>query len=838
MLPEALEAQDLCPQFTLEERGIRTSDDISPSAAAIGQDRGFEALRFGVDIRAPGYNLFLLGREGTGMQEAAVGFLKERALQEITPADWVYVSNFAQWHRPNAMRLPPGQGRRLADAMDKFIAEVRESVPAFLEAEENQNRIRAIEEDYQQRPEKALEDLRTRAAEKSIALIRTPMGFGFGPLSGDQIVKPEVFKKLPKTEREKIEAEIEGFQKELQAILKQIQNWDRERREAIRKLISELTALAIGTAMEQLLADFRMLPEVLDHLEDVRRDLVENFHGILAMQQKARQAAIAEGAGDSHGDLDGFERYRVNPLVVHEDGQGAPVVIEDHPTLFNLAGRVEHLARYGALVTDFNLIKAGALHRANGGYLVLDARKVLTEPFAWDALKRALKAANITIESPGQSLSLVATVSLEPEPIPLDIKVVLVGERMVYYLLSELDPEFPELFKIEADFDETMDRDAPAEDEFLGGLAERIRRVGLRPFDSGALAQVLRHSVRLAGDRKKLSIEWRGITDLLREANHLAAKSGRSLVLAEDVRGSIDLRIRRADRLREKSLEAMHREQVLIDSTGTRVGQINALSVLQLGGFAFGRPSRITARVRLGAGKVIDIEREVELGGPLHSKGILILSGFLSARYAPKDPFSLAATLVFEQSYGGVDGDSASAAELYCLLSALSELPLRQDLAVTGSVNQFGDVQAIGGVNEKIEGFFDLCKLRGLTGSQGVLIPVANRDHLVLKDDVVSAVADGKFHVYAVRRIDQGIALLTGKDAGERDRQGRFPKDSVNGLVEERLRSFARARRDFGRTGPGGQGADGQGPDGQVPEGSGQSAAVAMGPAKARRAKS
>jgi lon-related putative ATP-dependent protease len=454
------------------------------------------------------------------------------------------------------------------------------------------------------------------------------------------------------------------------------------------------------------------------------------------------------------------------------------------------------------------------LHRANGGYLVLEARKVLAEPFAWEALKRALKAGNIAIESPGQSLSLVATVSLEPEPIPLDLKVVLIGERLIYYLLSELDPEFPELFKIEADFDETMDRSSESEERFLGGLAERIQSAGLRPFAVGAIAEVLRRAVRLAGDREKLSIEWRSVTDLLQEANHLAGRGTRELVSAEDVRKAVDQQIRRADRMREKSLEAIRRNHVLIDCSGTRIGQINGLSVLQLGGFAFGRPNRITARVRLGAGKVIDIEREVELGGPLHSKGILILSGFLSARYAPKEPFSLSATLVFEQSYGGIDGDSASAAELCSLLSALAELPLRQDLAVTGSVNQLGDIQAIGGVNEKIEGFFDLCKARGLTGNQGVLIPEVNRDHLVLRDDVVAAVTEGQFHIYPICSIDQGIALLTGVEAGERDGEGLFPEKSVNGLVEQRLRSFAQARRDFGRIGQGDAAEAGAGGDG------------------------
>jgi lon-related putative ATP-dependent protease len=426
----------------------------------------------------------------------------------------------------------------------------------------------------------------------------------------------------------------------------------------------------------------------------------------------------------------------------------------------------------GALLTDFNLIKPGALHKANGGYLILDIRKVLLQPYAWEGLKRAMQAGQIRIESVGQMLSLISTVSLEPEPIPLDVKVALFGDRLLYYLLWHLDPEFGELFKVEADFEEQMDRDGKNQLLYAQLIGTLARKDELRPFDRGAVARAIEHSARMVGDAEKLSTQMRNITDLLREADYWAGETGNGAVTAADVQRAIDAQIYRSDRLQERVQEAILRETILIDTEGEEISQVNGLSVIQLGNFSFGRPTRITARVRLGKGEVVDIEREVELGGPIHSKGVLILSGFLGARYAGERPLSLSASLVFEQSYGGVEGDSASSAELYALLSAIAEVPIKQSMAVTGSVNQHGQVQAIGGVNEKIEGFFDVCKARGLTGEQGVLIPVSNVKHLMLRQDVVKAVDAGQFHIYPVEMVDQGIEILTGVPAGERDEEG------------------------------------------------------------------
>ena len=493
-----------------------------------------------------------------------------------------------------------------------------------------------------------------------------------------------------------------------------------------------------------------------------------------------------------------FNRYRVNVLLAHDIDAGAPVVFESLPSYNNLIGRIEHTAQQGALLTDFTMIRAGALHRANGGYLLLDALKVLIQPFAWDALKRALESKKVKIESLGQITSLISTVSLDPEEIPLDVKVILLGEPIIYYLLSFYDHEFADLFKVQVDFGHDMNR-SDNQQQYARLLATMARKEKLMPFDRHAVARIIDQSARLADDNEKLSTHMRSLRDLMQESDYWARERGESTVAADDVQQAIDAQVHRADRIRERLQEEIERGTIMIDTAGSKVGEINALSVMMLGGYSFGRPSRISARVRLGKGNVVDIEREVKMGGPIHSKGVLILSHFLGARYALDYPLSLSASLVFEQSYGGVEGDSASSAELYALLSALAEVPVRQSLAVTGSVNQHGEIQAIGGVNEKIEGFFDLCNSRGLSGEEGVLIPAANVKHLMLRHDVVAAVEAGKFSVYPVTSVDEGIELLTGVSAGVREADGKFTADSINRLVEDRLIHFSMQLKHFAK---------------------------------------
>jgi lon-related putative ATP-dependent protease len=562
-----------------------------------------------------------------------------------------------------------------------------------------------------------------------------------------------------------------------------------------------VTASSTGQLIDEMRARWADVPAVLEYLADVEKDVVDNAEDFLPAPEGANAVkALLGGRGEKRPT----RRYQVNVLVTRTSETGAPVVYEDHPTHANLVGRVEYVAELGNLVTDFTLIQAGALHRANGGYLIVDARRLLQQPLAWDELKRALRSKAIRIESVGQALSLATTASLEPEPIPLDAKVVLLGERYLYYLLSQLDPEFPELFKVAADFEEEIERTGEGEQLYARLLGTFARREGLRPLDPGAVSRAVEQASRRAADAERLQVHAETVADLLREADHLAGQAGAAVVGADHVQAALDAQVRRASRVRERIQEDIRRGTLLLDTSGEAVGQVNGLSVLQLGGYAFGRPTRITARVRLGSGSVVDIEKEVALGGPLHSKGVLILSGFLGQRFASERPLSLAASLVFEQSYSGVEGDSASCAELVALLSALGEVPVRQGRAITGSVNQHGQVQPIGGVNEKIEGFFDVCRAAGLTGDQGVLIPASNVKHLMLRADVVEAAEKGLFRVWPIETVDEAVELLTGVPAGERGAEGRYPEGTVNRRVDDRLAAFAEKARTFGRGAPAG----------------------------------
>ena len=762
-------------------------------SALSSQPRAFDAVSFAVAIKERGYNLFVLGPPGSGKHWGVRDFLRQELTEGKPPSDWVYVNNFKTPHRPMAIELAPGRGVELEKAMEALIEDLRTGLPAVFESEDYQNRQGSIEATLRQRQEEAFEALNEEAARESVAIVRTPQGFAMAPAPDGEVIKPEAFNALPPEERAAYEAKVKTLQEKLAAILKSVPRWQKDRRDQLRALNREVAGTVVDHAVEDVRNGFADVAPVLAYLDELRADLIANAPLFLARDEEQSPfagTALADGR---------FDRYRVNTLVDRRADAGAtPVVVEDHPTLGNLVGRVEHLQQQGALVTNFRLIKAGSLHHANGGYLLIDARSILTEPFAWQALKRALRVGAIRIESLGEQMSSIHTITLEPDPIPLDVKVVLFGDRQLYYLLSELDPDMRDLFKVMADFDDTAEWTDAGEDLYASLVGAVARRQKLRPLDPGAVARVVEQAARNADDAQKLSLHIGPLADLLREANHWAGSAASETIGADHIQRAIDECLARADRIRRTSQEMILRDIAMIDTDGEAVGQINALSVLSLREGTFGRPSRITARARVGTGTVVDIEREVELGGPLHSKGVLILSGFLQARYALDVPISLTASLVFEQSYGGVDGDSASSAELYALLSALSGVPIRQSIAVTGSVNQLGEVQAIGGANHKIEGFFDICAERGLTGRQGVTIPQSNIQHLMLRRDVVEACRAGRFRVWSVSTIDQGIEVLTGRPAGERGGDGGFPDGSINRLVEDRLISFANSRRAFG----------------------------------------
>jgi lon-related putative ATP-dependent protease len=765
-----------------EELPFQLSSELADAPAMIGQERAAEAVEFALRMRRKGYNVYALGPAGTGRHQLVEDLLKGSAPTESTPPDWCYVNNFADPQKPHCLDLPAGQAAGFAAAMKHLIDELRIALPAAFERDEYRARREVVEQQFKGHSEEAFGGLQERADVKGITLIRTPMGLALAPQRDGKVMQREDFEALPEEERKRIEADLAAAQTELEAVMRRVPQWEREHRDALRALNRDTTGFAVASLIGDLRKEYADLPDVIEYLDAVERDIKENVDDFLPQPQQSGEPSSQPATASAQAAMEDmrFRRYQVNVVVDNGGRQGAPVIYEDNPTYQNLVGRVEHLARFGALITDFNLILAGALHRANGGYLILDAERLIAGGYGWAALKRALQSGEIRIESIEQALSLASTVTLQPEPIPIDVKVVLVGSPLLYYLLSSRDDDFAELFKIAADFDDRVARSGEATLLYARVIATIVRREHLRAFDRDAVARVIEQAARLAGDSDRLSTSMRAIVELLQEADQLAADAGKEVVGAAEVQGALDAKVRRGDRIYRRMQEEIGRRTIRIETDGEMLGQINGLSVISLGALAFGNPTRITAQVRMGRGEVVDIEREVQLGGPLHSKGVLILSGFLGGRFGASRPLSLHASLVFEQSYGGVDGDSASAAELFALLSALAEVPIRQCFAVTGSVDQHGIIQAIGGANEKIEGFFDVCKAAGLTGKQGCIIPASNVKHLMLRADVVAAAEAGQFRVIPMETIDQGLELLTGVAA-----------DITNRKIAARLDDFA-----------------------------------------------
>lgn len=774
--------------------GFQTTGELECLPGLIGQSRALDAVRFGAGIRHLGYNVYVMGPPGVGKRSLVNQLLAQKATDAHESADWCYLNNFSQPHKPQALRLPSGRGAELQRQMAQLVDYLRTAIPALFEGDEYRAKAEAIHDEYGKRQEQEFAELGNEAVKQKVALLRTPGGFAFAPTRNHEVITPAEYEKLPKDEQHAISVVISGLQERLEKIISQIPLWWKERDERVKQLNRDTILSVVAHVMDELRTRFADLASVQSYLNDVQHDMVDNADDFRKQEESTKLSGLTIVARET------FHRYQVNVLVTNGKQVGPPVVSEDNPTYSNLVGRVEHVAQLGALVTDFTLIKPGALHRANGGFLLLDVRKVLAQPYAWDGLKRALQSREIRIESLGQMFSLVNTVSLEPEPIALDVKIILFGDRIFYYLLQQYDPDFSELFKVAADFEEQVERNAETHVLYARLMASICTQEKLLPLDNHAVAAAIDRFARLAGDTQRLSTHLQGLSSLLLEADYWAREAGRSVTLADNVQQAIDAQIRRQDRLRGRLQEAILRGTLLIDTQGAVVGQINGLSVLDMGGFAFAQPTRITAITRLGEGDMVNIEREVKLSGAIHSKGVLILSALLAARYARNQPLALSASLVFEQSYGLVDGDSASLAEWCVLISHLAQVAVLQSLAVTGSINQLGQVQAIGAVNEKIEGFFDICQARGLTGSQGVLIPSANVKHLMLRQAVVQAAQAGQFHIYAVDTVDQAIALLTATPAGETDASGVYPTGSVNCRVAARVAELTALRKTFAQT--------------------------------------
>lgn len=769
-----------------EELPFDSTDGLQPLTFELGQERALEALDYGLAVSVPGFNVFLAGSTGSGRRELLRGLLeRRRADRASVPSDWCYVNNFDDAAKPIALRLPAGRGRQLRADMQQTVEELLTVLPATFQGDEYQARVQELGELFQDRESEALQALAEKASAQGVAMLKTPSGYTLAPLKDGDVLAPAEFEKLPDAERGAILAAIEHLKEKLKGIVRQLPGWKKESRDRFRELNRDFCRQAVSPLFEKLRSSYSDQPTVVEWLTSAEAAVMDEAE---TFTQQQHDSAIPDNLRERVRE---FPQFSVNVLIDHGDSDGVPVVHEDNPSFGNLLGRAEQVAQMGTLVTDFTLIRAGALHRANGGYLVLEAEKVLANAFAWTALKRTLHAGEVRIQSLDQVFSFGSTVQLEPEAIPLNVKVILLGDYLTGYLLQEYDPEFATLFKVSADMAPDVARTQDSTHLFAHLLASVQRRDGLLPIDRGGIARCVELASRLAGDAARLHLHQGRLGNVLVEADFLARRDGASKIEGRHVASALDAAERRRSQWQERAQEQILRERTLVATSGDVVGQINGLAVHSLGDHHFGLPTRITATARLGSGKVLDIEREVDLGGRIHSKAVMIISALLANRWARERPLPLAATLVFEQSYGGIEGDSASVAELAALVSAIADVPLRQDLAVTGSLNQHGAVQPIGGVNEKIEGFFDLCAARGLSGSQGVVIPAANRDQLMLATRVREAVGAGQFAVYAVATADDALTLLTGVSIEAID----AAMDSrIEGLIQQ-ARRHAHAER-------------------------------------------
>ncbi len=782
-------------RFTCDEAqfDFTSTAEVSPLTEIVGQERAIRAVNFGVSMPNEGYNIYAMGPPGAGKTSAIMEFLRQRSREMPRPSDWCYVQNFADADKPGYLRLPPGVGTEFRKDMEQLIAELQQEVPRALESEDYDNERNRIIQEIQRKRSAEFTQLEQKAQESSFTIQKGSAGLLLVPIVDGKLMSQEQYAQLSPEQRSEIEARSEALQAELAKTMRAVQALEKEGRRQLADLERNVAMSAIGHHIEELKEKYADNASVMHYLTDMEQDIIEH---VGAFRPSEEMQPNPQFFGMPMPQVS-FDRYKINVIVDNAQIEGAPVVIEHNPTYQNLIGRIERQAQFGALVTNFTMIKAGALHRANGGYLMVHAYHLLRQPFTYEVLKRTLRTGEIRITDLGQEYSLISTVSVEPEPIPLDVKVVVIGNPTYYYLLQAYDEEFGGLFKVQADFDSTMERTPENIQSYAQFLKTRCDAEGLRHFAPNGVARLVEYASELASNQEKLSTRFSDICDQAREASFYASHNGNSLVTRADVQAAIDEKIYRANRIEQRLQEMIEKGQIFISTTGDVVGQVNGLSVMSLGNYAFGKPSRITARTYMGSGGVVNIEREVRLSGPIHNKGVMTLTGYINGKYGQDKPVSMSAQLSFEQLYEGVEGDSASSTELYALLSSLSGFPIKQGFAVTGSVNQHGEIQPIGGATEKITGFYEVCKAFGLTGDQGVLIPKSNVVNLMLKEDIIEAVRGGKFHIYPVETIDQGIEILTGQPAGERGADGTYPEGTINWAIEKRLLEFAKGLKAF-----------------------------------------
>jgi len=769
---------------------FNTTDDIQGIPGTIGQEKAMRALDFGLSMDSSGFNIFALGETGTGKMTTVMTALKEKAAGEKVPEDWCYVHNFKDPDTSIAIPLDPGNGIAFQKEMDDLVKAVRLEIPKAFESKEYEMQKNRIMEEFQQKQSEYFSRLDEEAKTRGFAVKRGPTGVLIAPIreNGEPLTKEE-FEALDEKARKKMEETGRMFQEKLNDVVRVLRDADKLVHDMLAKLERMVALDLVGPLIEVMKTKYKNNGKITTYLEDVKEEILSHLDEFRPTEEQPSPLPFLKMPKAEPS----FAKYTVNVIVNNSDSKGAPVVFESNPTYLNLFGRIEYRVAYGMASTDFTMIKAGALHRANGGYLVIDTMDLFKNPFSYDALKRALKNREIKIEDVLEQYRMISTTGLKPEAVPLNTKVVLVGSPYIYYILYSLDEESRELFKVKADFDSRMDRTPESMAQYAGFIANCQREEKLLPFDRTGVASIIELSSRFADHQDKLSVKFSSIMDLMREAHYWAKKEGSAVVKGKHVRKAIEEKVFRVNRVEERMREMMLEDTIIVDTSGTKVGQVNGLAVLDLGDYSFGKPSRITAKTFAGKAGIVNIERETKMSGKIHEKAILIISSYLGSKYATKNPISLSASITFEQLYEMIEGDSATCAELYALLSSISGVPLKQNYAVTGSMDQNGDVQPIGGVNQKIEGFFELCKIRGLDGSQGVIIPKRNAKHLVLKQEVVEAVREGKFSIYTIDTMEEGLELLAGMPAGELQEDGTYPEGTINYLVAKRLAEIGKA---------------------------------------------
>jgi lon-related putative ATP-dependent protease len=769
---------------------FKTTSDIEPLSETIGQKRALSALDFGLGIDSHGFNIYILGESGTGKLTTIKTILDEKSKKEPVPNDWCYVFNFKNADVPQALSFPPGTGLTFQKAMDEFISSLRQEIPKIFESKEYEKQRTKILEDFQKKQKQYFTDLEKSAKEKDFTLRKTVSGLMLVPIKKTgETLSEEEYDNLDPDVKQKIETIGKELQERLDDVIRKVREEEKKIKDIMTQLEREAALSSVDHGINEIKNKFQGHTEVLNYLDEVKENILEHLDDFKPQEEQAPALPFIKQPKSEPS----FNRYSVNVFVNNRDLKGAPVVIESNPTYFNIFGRVEHKLQYGFAMTDFTMIKAGSLQMANGGYLVVDALELLKNMFAYDALKRTIKDKEIKIEDVWEQYRSISTVTLRPQPIPFNVKIILVGNPRLYYLLYNLDEEYRELFKIKADYDNRMDRTPENMLKYASFIRTKCDERGLQPFSRDAVARVIEYGSRLAEHQEKLSAKFSEVADILREADYWSRYNKNAVVTADDVEKAMGEREYRCNKVEKKILEATKEGTILIDTERSVTGQVNGLSVIDLGDYRFGVPSRITAKSYAGRAGIVNIERETKMSGKIHEKAILILTAYLGGKYAINQSLSLTASLTFEQLYGGVEGDSATCAEVYALLSSISGVPLKQSYAITGSMNQHGEVQPIGGVSEKIEGFFEVCKLSGLNGQHGVIIPKKNLIHLMLKSEVVEAVINRKFHIYSIDNVEDSIELLTGMKPGKIKSDGTYPKGTFNFLVAERLKKLSEA---------------------------------------------